>query len=143
MKLTSKTSRIERLKAVQEISDIDAFLFTSASTIKWLSGYFYNFESGPSPFQLLPAALLVVPGQYMCMILADNESFPEPASELNITLKLYSSYVHEIPLDFLNQFLNKLNEALQEYGITEAHLGIENDTLPFVVYTLCDALFRH
>ena len=51
------TNRIEKL---DRIKDIDAFLLTSPASLKYLTGYFYNFEIGPSPFQLIPAALFVI-----------------------------------------------------------------------------------
>ena len=133
MKLPHHPHRIERLNAIRKMTKTDAFLFTSAPTIKWLSGYFYNFETGTSPFQLLPAALVIVPAQFMCIVLADNESFRQPEAGQPVMVKPYPSYVHEKPLDYTNQFLGKLHEVLQEYGLTNARFGIEHDTLPFVV----------
>jgi Xaa-Pro dipeptidase len=133
MKLQNHPDRFERLKAIRKVTNTDAFLFTSASSVKWLSGYFYNFETGPSPFQLLPAALLIVPSQFMCIVIADNESFRQPESGIPVIVKPYSSYVHEKPLDFSKQFLEKLNDVLQEYGMTNAKLGVEYNSLPFLV----------
>ncbi len=133
MKLPHHPHRIERLKAIRKVTKTDAFLFTSPSSVKWLSGYFYNFETGASPFQLLPAALLIVPEEFMCIVIADNESFRQPDDGLPVIVKPYSSYVHEKPLDYSNQFLEKLIEVLKEHGMTEAKLGIEHDTLPFIV----------
>jgi hypothetical protein len=68
------TSRIEKLHTIRETRNVDAFLITSAASLKYLTGYFYNFETGPSPFHLLPAALIV--GNAACLVVADNESQP-------------------------------------------------------------------
>jgi Xaa-Pro aminopeptidase len=133
MKLPHHPHRIERLKAIRKATKTDAFLFTSASSVKWLSGYFYNFETGASPFQLLPAALLIAPAEFTCIVIADNESFRQSEDGSPVTVKQYSSYVHEKPLDFSNQFLGKLIEVLHEYGMEKANLGIEHGTLPFVI----------
>jgi Xaa-Pro dipeptidase len=133
MKLQNHLHRFERLEAIRKVTNTDAFLFTSASSVKWLSGYFYNFETGSSPFQLLPAALLVVPSQFICIVIADNESFRQPEYDLPVIVKPYSSYVHEKPLDYSNQFLGRLNDVLVEYEMTTAKLGVENNTLPYIV----------
>lgn len=125
--------RLKRLQSIQEAIGIDAFLFTSTPTIKWLSGFFYNFEIGPSPFQLLPAVLLVVPENPLCLLIADNESLTTPVSGLEISVKPYASYVHEKPLDFTNQFLLQLNEAIIQNKLTNTRIGIEKDSLPFVI----------
>ena len=133
MSFTDHASRFKRLQSLQESNGIDAFLLTSAHAIKWLSGFFYNFETGPSPFQLLPAVLLVVPGDPMCLIIADNESFTAPTNGLEISVKPYASYVYEKPLDFTSQFLIQLHEAIIQNRLTSARIGIEKDSLPFVV----------
>lgn len=133
MKPSNLPSRIERLKSIQEASDLDAFLFTSASSIKWLSGYFYNFETGPSPFQLLPAALLIVPEKTMTLIIADNESLVTPIKVSEVSIVPYASYVYEKPLDHTHQFLTKLDEVLQENDLRQSRIGIEQCTIPHVV----------
>lgn len=125
--------RIERLKNIGKTKNIDAFLFTSASTIKCLSGYFYNFEIGPSPFQLLPAALVIIPQQLMALIIADNESLATLVNGLDISIKPYTSYVYKKPLDFTNQFLTQLHEVLIQNKMANARIGIEQNSLPFVV----------
>ncbi len=66
--------RIDKLDKINGTKNIDAFLLTSSTSIKYLTGYFYNFEIGPSPFQLIPAALFVIPSGYSGLIIADNES---------------------------------------------------------------------
>lgn len=133
MKLPHQLHRIDRLKAMQKAAKTDALLFTSASTIKWLSGYFYNFEIGPSPFQVLPAALLVDPTGHMSMVIADNELFPEPSPDSVLSVERYSSYVHEKPLNYTYQFLDKLHKVIEENGLKKAYLGIELNSLPFVI----------
>jgi len=125
--------RIERLKKTGNAKNIDAFLFTSAPTIKCLSGYFYNFEIGASPFQLLPAVLLVVLSKNTTIIIADNESYATEGAGSEISVKSYSSYVYEKPLDFTAQFLLKLHEALRESNLSNALIGIEQNSLPFVI----------
>lgn len=125
--------RIERLKNLGKTKNIDAFLLTSPSKIKCLSGYFYNFEIGPSPFQLLPSALVFVPEEIAVLIIADNESLATPVKGIEILLKPYSSYVHEKPLDYTNQFIIKLQEVLIQYKMTNVRIGIEENSLPSVV----------
>jgi Xaa-Pro dipeptidase len=126
-------NRIERLKNIGNAKSIDAFLFTSLSTIKCFSGYYYNFEIGPSPFQFLPAALLIVPSRNSSIIIADNESFESEGSASEILVKLYESYVYKKPLDFTAQFLLQLHETLNENNLMHARIGIEQNSLPFVV----------
>jgi Xaa-Pro dipeptidase len=139
--MSGQLSRIERLKDIQEASQLDAFLFTSAQTITWLSGYFYNFETGSSPFQLLPAALLMVPSKKSILILADNESFSSNGIGSDVEVKLYSSYVYEKSLDFTPQFLLKLCEAISENGLSGAIIGIEQNSLPYVVAQTISSAF--
>jgi Xaa-Pro dipeptidase len=125
--------RIERLKIIGKVKGIDAFLFTSSSSIKCLSGYFYNFEIGPSPFQLLPAALLITPSRNSSIIIADNESFESAGVGSEILVKSYESYVYKKPLDFTTQFLLQLKQVFKESNLLNARIGIEQNALPFVV----------
>ncbi len=129
----NRPTRIERLKRIQKTSDLDAFLFTSSSTVTCLSGYFYNFEIGSSPFQLLPAALVLVPSRNTALILADNESFEPAGIGSGIMIKTYASYLFEKPLDFRAQFLLKLYETFEENSLSKARIGIEKDSLPLAV----------
>jgi len=128
--------RNERLSMVVKASGADAFLLSSPSTITWFSGYHYDFEIGPSPFQLIPAALLVIPEDATTMILADNESF----SCESMVIKQYASYTFGKPLDFTNNFLQKLFETINENRLSDKIIGIEINSLPFVV---ADALVSH
>jgi Xaa-Pro aminopeptidase len=133
MKSMNQPSRYERLAVIQKETRVDAFLFTSPSTVKWLSNYFYNFETGPSPFHLLPSALLIVPGQLLSLVIADNETFSTSAGRQAMSVISYASYSYEKPLDYSLQFLNKLHTLLKQVGLTKASIGIEQDFLPYVV----------
>ena len=127
------TQRLKRLQNIAETEKLDAFLLTSASTVTSLSGYFYNFEIGSSPFQLLPAALLVVPSRSTSIIIADNESFDVMDSDAEIVVIPYLSYVYKRPLDYNTQSLLKLHEELKEDNLTDARIGTEGNSLPFVI----------
>lgn len=124
-------SRIEKLNKLRELKNADAFLFSSASSVKYLSGYFYNFETGPSPFQLLPAALFVGPEQDACLLVADNET-PQ-VTDPSISIKTYTSYVYEQPLVFTDQFLAGLHSIVKQYGTGRARIGIEKNSLPLII----------
>jgi Xaa-Pro dipeptidase len=130
----NQPSRFERLAAIQKVAQIDAFLFTAPSTVRWLSNYFFNFETGPSPFQLLPAALIVQPSLEMHLLIADNEALPAVAPGFEMTIVPYSSYVYEKPLDFTQQFLDTLYGIISRLTIKKTHLGIESGSLPLAVF---------
>lgn len=132
----NQINRTERLNSIKKASQPDAFFLTSPSTVTWLSGYHYYFEIGSSPFQLLPAALLVIPSKPLTMIIADNESFKKDG----IIVKQYESYTYEKPLDFTTKFVEKLHEAIDENGLADKFIGIEHNSLPFVV---SDAFARY
>jgi len=125
--------RQERLNLIMKASAIDAFMLTSPSTIKCLSGYYHNFEAGPSPFQLIPAVLIIVPNQFMGIVIADNESFTSPVPGMEISVIEYVSYIYEKPLDFTNQFLIQLHNMLNQIGIDKMRIGVEMNSLPFVI----------
>jgi Xaa-Pro aminopeptidase len=123
--------RIERLNKISEVKGIDAFLITSPISVRFLCGYFYNFEIGPSPFHFLPAALFVVPSQIAGLVIADNETDQLAALDVRIAVNRYSSYVYDKPLDYLSRFLVKIHELIKQSGIGTARIGIESDSLPF------------
>ena len=75
--------RIEKLAEIKKSKKVDIFLLTSPASLKWLAGYFYNFETGPSPFHLLPAALIVGDGSNL--VIADNETHQLPATSASKT----------------------------------------------------------
>ncbi|BBE18610.1 aminopeptidase YpdF [Aquipluma nitroreducens] len=128
----NQSTRIERLKLIQKASFIDAFLFTSSSTITCLSGHFFNFEIGPNPFQLIPAALLMAQGHPSSLVLADNEAYEPCGIGAGISIKKYASYQYKNPLDYTAKFVLKLQEALKELDLSQARIGIEQDSLPYV-----------
>jgi Xaa-Pro dipeptidase len=129
--------RIERLNKITEAKDIDAFLITSSISVKYLCGYFYNFEIGTSPFHLIPAALFVVPSQISALVIADNETDQLAGLDARISVKQYASYVYDKPLDFLSQFLIKIHELVRDSGMDKARIGIEANSLP---YSIADSL---
>lgn len=92
--------RIEKLNAIAATKKLDAFLLTSAAFVKYLSGYFFYFEYGSSPFQFLPAALFVLPGKNASLVIADNELHQSENIHTGISIKQYASYVYETPLEF-------------------------------------------
>ncbi len=122
--------RIERLNKIIKAKDIDAFLFTSSISVKYLCGYFYNFEIGSSPFHFIPAALFVVPSRITGLVIADNETDQLADLDARISVKQYASYVYDKPLDFLSQFLIKIHELVKNSGMGKARIGIEANSLP-------------
>jgi Xaa-Pro dipeptidase len=124
-------SRIEKLNNISETKNVDAFLITSAASVKYLSGYFYNFETGPSPFHLLPAALVV--GHTACLVVADNESHQLSSPNPAFSIRNYESYVYEKPLECTKQFLIRLQEVFKQTRIGNVRIGIEQNYFPFVI----------
>jgi Xaa-Pro aminopeptidase len=131
---TDHPTRIERLYKLKKSEGLDILLLTSPPTIKWLTGYFYNFEIGTSPFQFLPSALVDFSPKKKIMIVADNEDIKLNQITSNISIKYYSSYVFNDPLDFTNQFLIKLYEIFEENNLNNVRIGIEENSLPFTIY---------
>jgi Xaa-Pro aminopeptidase len=126
-------SRIEKLNVIAETKKVDTFLFTSAASVKYLSGYFFYFEYGLSPFQFLPAALFVTPGKTVSLIIADNELHTSSNVYSGISIQPYKSYVYETPLDFTTQFLFQLQEAVKQNAVGNARIGIEQNSFPLAV----------
>jgi hypothetical protein len=89
--------RIKKLSEIKKTKNVNAFLFTSPASIKCFSGYFYNFETGPSPFHLLPAALFVSPFQKFLLLVTDSESDKLITLHPHPLVTNYSSYVYEEP----------------------------------------------
>lgn len=124
---------LARLANVLIAKPVDACLLTHLPTIRHLSGYFFNFETGPSPFHLLPACLVAVPGGEACLIAADTEGGQLSAVLPGIEIRLYASYVCESPLDFARQFQMRLHETIHKYRLSKARLGVELKALPALV----------
>lgn len=127
-------SRIEKLHPIAGAKNIDTFLITSASSVKYFSGYYFYFEYGSSPFQLLPAALIVVPGKSSALLLADNELQQEENINPDISIKPYHSYVYETPLDFTNHFLIQLHNWFTENNIKSGRIGVEANHFPLSIF---------
>jgi Xaa-Pro dipeptidase len=123
-------NRIEKLATIKKAKNVDAFLITSLPSLKYVSGYFFYFEHGISPFQLLPAALVVGAEQQTSLVLADNETQQLSYIHPSIAVKTYESYVYEKPIDHTAQFTNQLKSAFTEAGIKNGRLGVEMNALP-------------
>ena len=126
-------SRIEKLTPIAAAKKVDAFLVTSAPSLKYLSGYFFYFEYGSSPFHFLPAALFVIPGKSASLLIADNELHQSDNINAGISIKPYSSYVYKTPLEAAGQFLAQLKEVINQSGTTNARIGIEQNSFPFAI----------
>ncbi len=126
-------SRIDKLNAVQKRVNADAFLIHSASSVKYFSGYFFYFEYGSSPFQLVPALLMVAPGQDAALILADNEAGQSGSVDPAISVQFYESYTFEKAPDPTGNCLNNIRAFILKNKLDSAVFGIETETLPFVI----------
>lgn len=122
--------RIEKLATIKKDKNVDAFLITSLASLKYVSGYFFYFEHGFSPFQLLPAALVIDPDQNASLVLADNETQQTSFIDPSVSIKTYESYVYEKPIDYTAQFLSQLYETFKKGGIKNGRLGVEINALP-------------
>jgi Xaa-Pro dipeptidase len=127
-----KGSRIEKLNAIKKAKNIDAFLLTSPASVKYFTGYFFSFETGPSPFHLLPAALAVA-NDSASLIIADNETSQLSSLAAGISVKPYSSYVYESAPDFVNQFLAQLEIFFIQHHIKSGRIGIELNAIPLAI----------
>jgi Xaa-Pro aminopeptidase len=126
-------SRIEKLNKFYKSGSVDAFLITSPVAIKYFSGYFFNFETGPSPFHLLPAALLIIPGGEASLIIADNELDKVPTPHPGISICPYASYEYTKAPEFAKQFLTQLGKVIRQHKLQHARVGIEPNALPYAV----------
>jgi Xaa-Pro dipeptidase len=126
-------SRIEKLNAIAATKKLDAFLITSAASVKYLSGYFFYFEYGSSPFHFLPAVLFVMPGKIASLVIADNELHQSKNTHSGISIKQYASYVYETPLESTKQFLIQLNELFKQNITGNARIGIEQNSFPVAI----------
>jgi Xaa-Pro dipeptidase len=139
--MTSIITRIEKLKDIKKTKQADAFLITSASSIKYFSGYFFYFEYGPSPFHLLPALLMIAPGQDMALIVADNEMGQTDSMPAGIRILPYESYTYEKPADPSGECVKNVLAFIQENKLGSCRLAIEADKLPYVIKQTLDELF--
>ena len=125
--------RINKLNKIQKTKSIDAFLITSAASVKYFSGYFYYFGTGNSPFHLIPAALFIVPGKSSAIVIADNELGQVSSLDPVFSVKPYTSYIYEKPLEFTKHFLSRINEMIRQSKLEDTSIGIEQNTLPHVI----------
>ncbi len=126
-------SRIPRLDQIESERKIDAFLLTSSIVVKYLTGYFHDFEIGLSPFQLIPAALVYFPRQTPTLLVADNE--PVDAGDMgpDIQIMKYFSYTYDKSLNFTGDFLKILGKAFGHGTNGRLRIGIETGSVPYVV----------
>ena len=123
-------SRLLRLAEIQESRQVDAFLLTHLPTLRHLSGYFFNFESGPSPFHLLPGALIAVPGLAATLVVADSEGSQLSNVSPAISVRQYASYVYQRPLEFTKNFLAQIYDVFDQGGLGKCRVGVEPNSLP-------------
>ena len=126
-------SRIQKLEELKRTKNIDAFLFTSPASIKNFSGYFFYFEYGPSPFQVIPAALLVFSENDATLVIADNEIDQLPALDPAVAIQPYGSYTFEQPLDYSRQCLLQIRDQLKKRLTGRARIGIEPNSMPLSI----------
>lgn len=126
-------SRTDKLNTIQKSVNADAFLISSASSVKYFSGYFFYFEYGSSPFQLVPGLLMVAPGEDATLILADNEAVQAGSVNPSISLEFYESYTFEKAPHPSGACLENIRRFIRKNKLEAAVLGIETETLPFVI----------
>jgi Xaa-Pro dipeptidase len=126
--------RINKLNEIKNTKSLDAFLFTSPASIKCFSGYFYNFETGPSPSHLLPAALFISPFQKISLLVADSEIDKLTALHPHVFAAKYSSCVYEESLHFSEDFLLQLLIFIKTNDAENATIGIEKNTFPYSLF---------
>jgi len=135
------TSRIEKLNGIKKAQQADAFIISSPSSVKYFSGYFFYFEYGPSPFQLVPAILAVVPEQDNCLLLADNEMAQMPCIDPALHVQTYETYTFERPPDPAGDCVKKLAEFILRNKLTASRIGIERNALPFSIAQMLQERF--
>src|SRR3954469_139137 len=126
-------SRIDKLNQIKKDKRLDAFLISSPSSVKYFSGYFFYFEYGASPFHLLPAVLMVVPGEDISLILADNEMGQASNLHPSLTIIPYESYTYEKAPDPSGACLNIIRSFIEKNKLGSAHIGIESRDLPYEI----------
>ena len=106
------TERIKKLFHLTESKGVDVLLITSGTGIKYLTGYFYNFEIGESPFHIIPAALLASQPDRSNFIIADNDTLLEekdhtPSSNREIYVRHNDPRLAQ---DYIEHFNNMIAE---------------------------------
>jgi Xaa-Pro aminopeptidase len=131
--MTSPITRISKLNEIKKSKGIDGFLFGSASSVKYFSGYFFYFEYGISPFHLLPAVLMIDPCMDAVLILADNEMGQSPYIDPLIEKIPYESYTYETAPDPANECLKKIREWIDKNKLGSSRIGVEPGSIPFLI----------
>lgn len=131
--ITHLISRLGKLKQIKRAKEVDAFLLTSSSSVKYFSGYFFYFEYGVSPFHLLPAILMVAPDQDACLVLADNEMGQVPFLDPLLRVSTYESYTFETVPDPIGACLKKLCEFIDQNNLGSSRVGIEPPAFPYAI----------
>jgi len=126
-------TQIGKLEDLKRKKGIDAFLMTSPAAIKYFSGYFFYFEHGPSPFHLMPAALVMAPGDHNSLLIADNEIGQAQGIYSDISFKPYLSYTYNGALDPAREFLLQLSAIIKVQQLENTCIGIEANTFPAVI----------
>ena len=132
--------RIYKLATIKISKHIDAFLITSSTSVKYLCGYFYNFEIGASPFQVIPAVLFVDSSEKTCLLIADNETDQLSEIDTHITICQYTSYSYNKPLNFSTDFHLKLIDLCKNLGSGKIRIGIEPNSLP---QSIANSVYNH
>jgi len=125
--------RLARLAELKESKKLDAFFLTHPPTLRHLSGYYFNFETGPSPFHLLPGALFVVPGVESHLVVADTEGSQLGDVDPEMHVIMYLSYIYEQALEPEKHLLNRVFQALDEVIPNKARVGVEANSMPLTL----------
>lgn len=132
--------RLQRVRAVARKKELDALLITAPGSVKCFSGYWYNFETGPSPFHILPAILLIQPENDLALLLADNEADKANTLLPGIISHIYPSYTYETPLQFEAGFYDEVRKILSPVrSKAPVRLGVELHSSPHGLYQVLAA----
>ncbi len=136
-----RISRFDRLQRLMDSKKLSAAIYTNASTIKCLSGYGYFFETGPSPFHVLPATLFCLRNSESSLLLASDEMNNAANVFPNIKVLSYTGYAYKEPLHFTNDFLNQSLDILEGKISADAIIGIEINSFPYSLYQVLTGQF--
>src|SRR5664279_88836 len=128
--MSQTKSRIEKLSEIQKEKSVDAFLISSPASVKYFSSYFFYFEYGASPFHLLPAICIVVPGGETGLIVADNELGQGSLENFALKVIPYESYSFEKAPDPHTAAVKKIVDFFAKNKLTTSRIGIECSFIP-------------
>jgi len=83
------TPRQERALEITRHAEADVLLAAHPSTVAWLTGFFGDIETGPSPFAL-PALALLAPGEAPVLVVSEDEA--GAAAELGCEAATYPGF---------------------------------------------------